>query len=69
MNLVPQKALQVPNKKLNISIFASNKCFILQSFEIILKKNRSKSTKTSLFLYILITFAYNCVIKAGRILV
>lgn len=31
---------------LNIS---SNKCIILQSFEIIFKKNRTKSTKSSLF--------------------
>lgn len=51
---------------LNIS---SNKCTIIQSFENIFKKNRSKSTKTSLFSYILITFAYSYAIKAGQILV
>ena len=48
---------------------SSNKCIIIQSFDNIFKKNRSKSTKTSLFSYILITFAYSYAIKAGQILV
>ena len=42
---------------------------MIQSFDNIFKKNRSKSTKTSLFSYILITFAYSYAIKVGQILV
>ena len=58
-----------PRKSIINSIFSSDKCIIVQSFDNIFKKNRSKSTKTSLFSKILITFAYSCAIKAGQILV
>ena len=47
----------------------SNNCIIIQSFDDIFKKSRNKSTKVSLFSYILITFAYRYAIKAGQILV
>ena len=42
---------------------------MIQSFDNIFKKNRSNSTKSSLFSYILITFAYSYAIKARQILV
>ena len=65
-NQNPQQSTQEKDYMLYIS---SNKCIIIQSFDNIFKKNRSKSTKTSLFSYILITFAYSYAIKAGQILV
>ena len=59
------KVLQVPKKKPNILKTLLNKCIILEFFEIIFNKNRIESTKTSLFSYILVTFAYSYAIKAG----
>lgn len=40
-----------------------------QSLDNIFKKNRSKSTKTSLFSWILITFAFSYAINAEQMLV